>query len=206
MTMSRRIHKTIVYIILISASVLFVLPIIWMLSTSLKGDVGIFELPPKWIPETFQWDNFHKAVTSFPFLRYTFNTVLITVLSVVGGVFSSSFVAYSFAKLKWPGRDIWFIVMITTMMLPPQITMIPLFIFYKQLGWIDTYIPLIAPYFFGSAFYIFLIRQFYMSIPKELNEAAKLDGASEFYIWSRIYVPLSKAAMATCAIFIFMFA
>ncbi len=176
-----------------------------MVSTSLKGNADIFTLPPKWIPAVFQWENYVEAVNTFPFLRYTMNTALITVLSVVGGVFSSSLVAYAFAKLRWPGRDIWFILLITTMMLPPQITMVPLFVFYKELGWIDTYLPLIAPSFFGSAFYIFLMRQFFMSIPKELNEVAKIDGASEFYIWSRVYVPLSKPAMATCAIFIFMF-
>jgi ABC-type glycerol-3-phosphate transport system permease component len=177
-----------------------------MVSTSLKGSVGLFDLPPKWIPKVFHWDNYVEAVKSFPFWRYTFNTVVITTLSVIGGVLSSSFIAYAFAKLRWPGRNIWFVILITTMMLPPQVTMIPLFILFKKIGWINTYLPLTAPYFFGSAFYIFLMRQFYMTIPRELSEAATIDGCSEFRIWWNIYVPLSKTAMATLAIFIFMFA
>ncbi|WP_417898673.1 carbohydrate ABC transporter permease [Bacillus haimaensis] len=202
----RRLGKLIIYLIIIAGSILLLMPLVWMLSTSLKGNVGLFDLPPKWIPEEIQWSNYKEAVNSFPFLRYTFNTTVITTLSVVGGVLSSSFIAYSFAKLRWPGRNIWFIILITTMMLPPQVTMIPLFVFFKELGWINTYLPLTVPYFFGSAFYIFLMRQFYMTIPRELSEAAKIDGCSEFRIWWNIYVPLSKPAMATLAIFIFMFA
>ncbi|GIQ61858.1 hypothetical protein PACILC2_04260 [Paenibacillus cisolokensis] len=139
-------------------------------------------------------------------MRYTVNTVWITLLSVIGALLSSSFIAYAFAKLKWPGRNIWFVVLLGTMMLPPQVTMIPLFLFFKQLGWIDTYLPLTVPYFFGSAFYIFLMRQFFMTIPKELSEAAKIDGSTEFYIWWRIFIPLSKPALATLAIFTFMMA
>jgi multiple sugar transport system permease protein len=202
----RNIGQIFIYLIIIGGSFLFLLPLVWMVSTSLKGSVGLFDLPPKWIPEVFEWKNYVDAVNSFPFLRYTFNTVVITVLSVVGGVASSSFIAYSFAKLRWPGRNIWFVILITTMMLPPQVTMIPLFILFKEVGWINTYLPLTVPYFFGSAFYIFLMRQFYMTIPRELSEAAKIDGCSEFRIWWNIYVPLSKPAMATLAIFIFMFA
>jgi ABC-type sugar transport system, permease component len=199
-------HKTLIYLTLVAGSALFVMPLVWMLSTSLKGDIGLFDLPPKWIPETFYWDNYKKAVQSFPFLRYTVNTVWITLLSVIGALLSSSFIAYAFAKLKWPGRNIWFVVLLGTMMLPPQVTMIPLFLFFKQLGWIDTYLPLTVPYFFGSAFYIFLMRQFFMTIPKELSEAAKIDGSTEFYIWWRIFIPLSKPALATLAIFTFMMA
>lgn len=197
--------KLITYLLLILGSIVFLAPIVWMISTSLKGEGDIFTIPPKWIPEVFQWSNYVDAVNSFPFFRYTVNSVIITAASVIGGVISSAFVAYAFAKLRWPGRDIWFIILIATMMLPPQITMVPLFIFYSKLDWINTYLPLILPHFFGSAFYIFLIRQFYRSVPKELDEAAKIDGASAFYIWSRIYIPLSKPVLATTAIFIFMF-
>ena len=197
--------KLITYLLLILGSIVFLAPIVWMISTSLKGEGDIFTIPPKWIPEVFQWSNYVDAVNSFPFFRYTVNSVIITAASVIGGVISSAFVAYAFAKLRWPGRDIWFIILIATMMLPPQITMVPLFIFYSKLDWINTYLPLILPHFFGSAFYIFLIRQFYRSVPKELDEAAKIDGASAFYIWSRIYMPLSKPVLATTAIFIFMF-
>ena len=152
---------------------------------------------------SFNWENYSKAVHTFPFARYTMNTVLITALSMVGALLSSSFISYAFARLRWPGRDAWFIVMLSTMMLPTQITMIPLFILFKELGWIDTYLPLIVPFFFGSAFYIFLMRQFFMTIPKELSEAAKIDGCSEVYIWWKIFMPLSKPALATLGIFTF---
>lgn len=205
MKTARLLHHALVYVILLAGSVLFLMPLAWMLSTSLKGDVGMFSIPPQWIPEPVQWDNYTKAVQAFPFLRYTFNTVLITALTMLGTMLSSAFCAYAFAKLRWPGRDFWFIVMLSTMMLPPQVTMIPLFIFYKELGWIDTYLPLVVPSFFGSALYIFLMRQFFLTIPRELNEAAKLDGASEFRIWWQLYMPLSKPALATLGIFTFMF-
>lgn len=205
MKTARLLHHTFVYALLLAGSVMFLMPLAWMVSTSLKGDVGMFSIPPQWIPDPVHWDNFSKAVQSFPFLRYTFNTVLITALTMLGTMLSSAFCAYAFAKLRWPGRDFWFIVMLSTMMLPPQATMIPLFIFYKELGWIDSYLPLVVPSFFGSALYIFLMRQFFMTIPKELNEAAKLDGASEFRIWWQLYMPLSKPALATLGIFTFMF-
>lgn len=199
-------HKTLIYLVLLGGSVMFIMPLVWMLSTSLKGDVGLFDLPPKWVPETIHWENYKKAVQSFPFVRYSMNTILITALSMLGALLSSSLIAYAFAKLRWPGRNIWFVVLLATMMLPPQVTMIPLFVFYKNLNWIDTYLPLVVPFFFGSAFYIFLMRQFFMTIPKELSEAAKIDGSSEFYIWWRIFIPLSKPALATLAIFTFMMA
>lgn len=197
--------KLIRYSLLIFFSIIFIMPIIWMVSTSLKAPGEIFSIPPEWIPNPIVWGNYKDAIESFPFLRYTMNSVIISGISVIGGVLSASLVAYSFAKLNWPGKNIWFIVLIATMMLPPQVTMIPLFIFYSRLGLIDSFIPLILPNILGNAYYIFLIRQFYMSIPKELNEAARIDGASEFYIWRKIFLPLSKPVLATCAIFLFMF-
>lgn len=193
------------YFFLFLFSIVFIMPIFWMISTSLKAPGKIFSIPPEWIPETIVWGNYIDAINSFPFLRYTINSLIISGISVVGGVLSASLVAYAFAKLNWPGKKLWFMLLITTMMLPPQVTMIPLFIFYAELGWINTYLPLILPNILGSAFYVFLVRQFYLSIPKELNEAARIDGASELYIWSRIYLPLSKPVLATCAIFLFMF-
>jgi ABC-type sugar transport system, permease component len=195
--------RLIVYALLLAGCVVFLMPLAWLLSTSLKPDTGIFDIPPKWIPDKLHWENYSKAVHTFPFARYTMNTVLITALSMVGALLSSSFISYAFARLRWPGRDAWFIVMLSTMMLPTQITMIPLFILFKELGWIDTYLPLIVPFFFGSAFYIFLMRQFFMTIPKELSEAAKIDGCSEVYIWWKIFMPLSKPALATLGIFTF---
>lgn len=197
------LYRIMVYVLLLAGSILFLMPLAWLLSTSLKGDAGIFDIPPKWIPDPLHWENYSKAVTTFPFLRYTMNTVFITVMSMIGALLSSSFISYAFARLRWPGRDGWFFVLLSTMMLPSQITMIPLFILFKELGWVNTYLPLIVPFFFGSAFYIFLMRQFFMTIPRELSEAAKIDGCSEVYIWWRIFMPLSKPALATLGIFTF---
>lgn len=193
------------YTLLIFFAILFMFPLFWMISTSLKSSGEVFSIPPQWIPESLEWGNYVEAVNSFPFIRYAANSVFITVLSIFGGVFSSAYVAYGFAKLEWPGKNMWFTLMLATMMVPSQITMIPLFIFYSRLGWINTYYPFILPSFLGSPFFIFLFRQFYLALPNELNEAARIDGASEFQIWRKIYLPLSKPAMATTAIFLFMF-
>ena len=193
------------YTLLIFFAILFMFPLFWMISTSLKSSGEVFSIPPQWIPESLEWGNYVEAVNSFPFIRYAANSVFITVLSIFGGVLSSAYVAYGFAKLEWPGKNMWFTLMLATMMVPSQITMIPLFIFYSRLGWINTYYPFIIPSFLGSPFFIFLFRQFYLSLPNELNEAARIDGASEFQIWRKIYLPLSKPAMATTAIFLFMF-
>jgi len=198
------LHRILVYALLVAGSVLFLMPFFWMVSTSLKDEVGLFSLPPDWIPKEFKWSNYAAAVQSFPFLRYTLNTTFLTAVSMVGSVLSSSVVAYAFARLRFPGRTFWFVLLLATMMLPAQVTMIPTFILFKELGWINTYLPLTVPFFFGGAFYIFLLRQFFLTIPKELSEAAKIDGCPEFFIFSRIFLPLSKPALATLAIFTFM--
>lgn len=197
-------HRLLVYALLIGGGFLFMIPFLWMLSTSLKGEVGLFDLPPRWIPDPVHWDNYAKGVQSFPFLRYTWNTTFLTVVAMIGSVLSSSLVAYAFARLRWPGRTAWFVILLGTMMLPPQVTMIPVFILFRKLDWINTYLPLTVPYFFGGAFYIFLLRQFFLTIPRELSEAAKIDGCPEFMIYWRIFLPLSKPALATLAIFTFM--
>ncbi|TLS48714.1 carbohydrate ABC transporter permease [Paenibacillus antri] len=197
-------HRVVVYALLVAGSALFLLPFFWMISTSLKDEAGLFSLPPAWIPSTVKWSNYAAAVQSFPFLRYAWNTTFLTAVSMFGSVLSSSLVAYAFARLRFPGRSFWFILLLATMMLPSQVTMIPLFILFKQLGWIDTYLPLTVPFFFGGAFYIFLLRQFFLTIPRELSEAAKIDGCPEFFIFLRIFLPLSKPALATLAIFTFM--
>lgn len=193
------------YVLLVFFAVLFMMPLFWMISTSLKSSGEIFSIPPQWIPEKLEWSNYLDAINSFPFVRYAANSIFITTASIIGGVLSSAYVAYGFAKLKWPGKDKWFLLMLATMMVPSQITMIPLFIMYSELGWINTYLPFIVPSFLGSPFFIFLFRQFYLSIPHELSEAARIDGANDFVIWRRIYLPLTKPAMATTAIFLFMF-
>jgi ABC-type glycerol-3-phosphate transport system permease component len=154
---------------------------------------------------TPRWRNYPEAWTTMPFNRFLLNTLIITVLGIVGTVLSTSFVAYSFARLRWPGRDVLFVVVMATLMLPSQVTLIPQYVIYRTLGWIDTFLPLIVPAWLGgSAVYIFLLRQFFMTIPVELDEAARIDGASSFTVWTRVMLPLSKPILATVAVFSFV--
>ena len=163
-------------------------------------------MPPKWIPDTFHWDNYVKVFDRMPFLIYLKNSVFISAVSIIGVVLSSSIVAYSFSNLNWPGRDLLFVFVLATMMLPMQVTMIPLFVLFKNLGWLNTFKPLTIPAFFGGgAFSIFLLRQFFMTIPKDLLDSARIDGCSEFKIYWKIVLPLAKPALATVAILTFMF-
>ncbi len=196
--------KTMTYAALIVLSAVFFLPFVWLLSTSLKPESQIMLIPPQWIPRPFQWDNYSKGLTFVPFLLYLKNTLTIAVLNVIGVSISSALVAYGLAVIPWRGREALFIILLSTMMLPAQVTMVPLFSVYTWLGWIDTFKPLIVPAFLGNAFFIFLLRQFFMSIPRDLMEAAKIDGCSEFQIFRRIILPLAKPALATVALFTFM--
>ncbi|PIS29204.1 MAG: sugar ABC transporter ATP-binding protein [Candidatus Marinimicrobia bacterium CG08_land_8_20_14_0_20_45_22] len=193
------------YLLLVAVSLVLIMPFVWIISTSLKGNESIFAIPPKWIPETLHWENYAKVFTQMPFFTYMRNSVFISVVVILGTVLSSSLVAYAFACLKWPGRDGLFIFVLGTMMLPMQVTMIPVFVLFKQFGWLNTFKPLIVPAFFGGgAFNIFLLRQFFLTIPKELFEAARIDGCSEWRIYWKIVLPLAKPALATVAILTFM--
>jgi ABC-type glycerol-3-phosphate transport system permease component len=197
--------KVVTYLLLISITVFFILPFLWILSTSLKSDANIFIFPPKWIPDKLDFANYAEVFQRIPFLVYLKNSVFVTSMTIIGIVLSSSFVAYAFACLKWPGRDKVFIFVLITMMLPVQVTMIPLFVLFKNIGWLNTFKPLIVPYFFGGgAFNIFLMRQFFRSIPSDLFDAARIDGMSEFGIYWNIVLPLSKPALATVAVLTFM--
>lgn len=203
--MKKHRKKLSIYIILILLAFVFLLPFFWMLSTSLKGSHQIFTYPPKWIPNPIHWKNYTDVFKTMPFWQYLFNTVFITVMSIIGVILSSSLVAYAFARLRWKGRDALFIFILGTMMLPAQVTMIPVFILYKYIGWLDSFKPLVLPLFLGGgAFNIFLMRQFFRTIPQELSDAARIDGCSEFRIYWTIILPLSKPAIATIAILIFM--
>ncbi|MBY0147482.1 carbohydrate ABC transporter permease [Neobacillus niacini] len=192
------------HIVLIIASFFFMIPFIWMVSTSLKPLTQVFTFPPEWIPKPVKWSNYIDAMNYIPFFTYLKNTIIITVLSTVGAVLSCPIVAYSFAKLKWPGRNILFIITIGVMMIPGQVTMIPLFLLFEKLGMVGTPYPLILPAFFGIPFYIFLLRQFFMGLPDSLREAAKIDGASEFRIYWQIMLPLAKPAVLAVGLFQFM--
>lgn len=199
---SRQLGRWLAWLVACFLSALFIIPLIWMISTSLKSLESVFA--PNWIPNPIVWQNYADATSVIPFGRLFFNTVQVTVLSTIGAVLSSSLVAYAFARLKWPGRDLWFGIVLATMMLPGIVTMIPVYILWAKLGFVNTFVPLIAPaYFGGGAFAIFLLRQFYRRIPMELSEAAKIDGASELRIWWQIIMPLAQPALATITIFAF---
>ena len=188
---------------LIAGLVLIFFPIGWAVSTSLKNPGDIFLFPPTWIPNPIRWQNYVQAMTTADFGRYFLNTTFITVVDIVAKVMSCSLVAFSFARLRWWGRDILFMVMLSTLMLPQQVTLIPQFIIYRQLGWIDTFMPLIVPNLFGGPFFTFLLRQFFLSIPTDLDDAARIDGCSSFGVFWRIILPLSRPALMMVAIYVF---
>ena len=201
------VRHVIFYLVLLPLALVFVLPLVWMISTSLKDNLQMAASPPIWIPTPIRWDNYGKALTSLPFGLYLGNTLQITLLGLLGQMLSCTAAAYAFARLRFPGRDTLFVVVLATMMLPGVVTLIPTFILFKQLGWLNTFAPLIVPAWFGAgggAFYIFMLRQFFKTIPMELSEAAKIDGASNFRIYYQIVIPLAKPALATVAIFSFM--
>lgn len=193
------------HFILIIASIFFIFPLYWLLSTSLKSDLQIMKVPPVWIPHPFMWKNYLDMWTFFPFFLFLKNTLVIVILSMAGVLVTSPLVGYSFARLKWPGRDFFFLVVLGTLMLPSQVTMIPLYLLFNKLGWVNTSLPLWVPAWFGGgAFYIFLVRQFLLSIPKDIEESAFIDGAGYWRIYTHIMIPLIQPVLTTIAIFQFM--
>ena len=194
------------YVLLILGAAVFLVPFAWMISSSLKTSREIFAFPPVAWPVSPQWHNYADAVNTIPFLRYLLNTLLVCAGSVAGSVFSASLVAYSFGILRWRGRNFCFKLLLAMMLLPPQVTMVPIFVIFRYLGMIDTFWPLILPSFFGIPFFIFLVRQFYLGIPYDLVEAARIDGCSEWTIYWRVILPLSGPALATVALFAFTWA
>jgi len=196
--------RVVLYLVLIAGALFFLTPFAWMVSTSLKPDDQVFLIPPTWIPDPPMWSNYLRLMTEIPFLRYFGNTVFVTVLSVTFYLASSAVVAYGFAKLRWPGREMLFYALLATMVLPPQVTLIPQFVMFQKLGWVGTFLPLIVPPLTGSAFAVFLLRQFYGAIPNEISDSARIDGASEWQIFTRIILPLARPALATASLFIFI--
>jgi multiple sugar transport system permease protein len=192
------------YATLIALGALYLLPLLWMIATSLKTGPQAIANPPTLIPSPVIWENFPKALTQINFPQALRNSLVYALPAVVGTVLSCSLVAYGFARIAWPGRDLVFIVLLGTMMLPGQVTFIPLYVIYAKLGWIGTFLPLVVPTFLGNPFFIFLLRQFFRGIPEELSSAARIDGASELQILLRIILPLSWPALITVALFTFI--
>lgn len=189
-------------LILIGAFIIMI-PLLWMARTSVMPGGEIFIQPMRLMPSRFLWENYPRAIQAVPYLLFARNSAVITFLNIVGIVLSSSLVAYAFARLSAPGKGVWFALLLITMMLPDAVRLVPTYLLFRTFGWLDTYKPLIVPHYFGSAFYVFMLRQFYMTLPRELDDAAKIDGCSFFGIFWRLILPLSKPAVATVAIFSF---
>lgn len=200
-----RVQTIVIHAILLIGAVIVLIPFVWMLSTSLKPSHQVRKFPPVWIPDPFVWSNYVTAVTIFPIPFWVFvrNSLYMSLSIAIGTLMSNTIVAFAFARLRFPGSRVLFLVVLSTMMLPGQVTMIPLFILFNKLGWVGTYKPLIVPAFFASAYYIFLMRQFYATIPRELDDAARIDGCGVLGLFFRIMLPLSKPALGIMAIFAF---
>ncbi|MFJ3034087.1 carbohydrate ABC transporter permease [Curtobacterium pusillum] len=188
-------------VVLIAMSLLFLVPIYWMVISALKGNSELGAFPPTWFPQWLDWSNFADAVNAMPFFTFFRNTLIITVCVTLFSMVSNLVIAYGFACLEWRGRDRLFYVVLATLFIPFPVTLIPMFDLYARLGWINTFLPLIVPSLFGSAFYVFLLRQFLLQIPKDLLNAARMDGASEWGILWRIVFPQARAALVTVGIF-----
>lgn len=196
--------RSVAYLVCLGLGLGYVFPLYWTIVTALKRDEEIFLFPPTWLPAIPQWGNFLAATQYIPFWRYMANTALVSGLTVVGTVVSCSLIAYGFSHIDWRGRDTVFLGYLATLMLPTQVTMIPLYIVFRRFGMVGTYLPLILPAFFGNALYVFLRRQFLLTIPAELSDAARIDGSSLLGIFLRIMLPLLKPALATVALFAFV--
>lgn len=199
------IGTILLYVVIILGAIIFAMPLVWMMSTSVKPDHLVYNIPIIWIPPEFDWANFSNGWQMLPFTTFYINTIIITVLSIIGLVLSSSLVAFGFARIRFWGRDVIFIILLATMMLPQQVTLIPIYLFWSRLGLVNTFYPLIAPEWLTNAFNVFLLRQFFMSINPELDDAARIDGAGWFTIYWRILMPQSKPALGVIAIMAFAF-
>lgn len=198
-------EKGMIYLVLAAGGIFSLLPLVWLIRSSLMNMGQIFELPPVWIPNPVQFSNYSEALTILPFGRYFVNTAIIVVFSVLGVIVTSSISAYSFARMKWKGRNLVFSLLLSSMMLPYAVTLIPTFIGWSKVGLTNSFIPLIAPAWFGGgAFNIFLLRQFYLSIPRDLDEAAYVDGAGHGRIFRSIILPLTKPALIVVGLFSFL--
>lgn len=201
----RMVGRALLYLIAIGASILFMIPFVWTVFSSLKTPSELYMFPPKWLPAEPRFSNYAEVFNVAPYARWLWNSVFVAVVGTFGSVLSAALVGYSFARFRYPGRDLIFMLTLSTLMLPIEVTLIPLYLLFNKIGWLDSYLPLIVPgYFGGGAFLIFLMRQFFMTIPVDLDEAARIDGAGYLRIFWRIILPLSVPALATAAIITFI--
>jgi len=201
----RAVYVILVYALIVPGAILLLLPFLWMLSTALKTPKQIFLFPPKWIPDPIRWQNFVEGWTKYlPFTLFLRNSLIITVNNIIGNLVSCSLAAYGFARLRARGKNILFLMVLGTMMIPMWVTLIPQYVLFSRLGWTNTFLPLMVPPWFGWPFFIFLLRQFFMTIPKDLDDAARIDGCSTWGILWRIILPLSRPALATVTVFAFI--
>ncbi|EET62198.1 ABC transporter, permease protein [Marvinbryantia formatexigens DSM 14469] len=201
----KKIQKVIIYVLLLAGSVLCLMPLFWMIRSSLMTNVEIFMVPIHWLPEKIQWQNYKEVFTTLPFLTYYANSLKLVFFVVTGAVLTSSLCAYGLSRIDWAGRNIVFACIMGSMMLPTAVTIIPTFLMFRRIGITNSLLPLIIPAWLGGgAFYIFLLRQFFLSIPRDMDEAAYIDGATHFQIYSRIMLPLTKPALVVVGMFAFM--
>jgi ABC-type glycerol-3-phosphate transport system permease component len=197
------VGQVVTYAVLVLGAALLMIPFFWMLSTSFKREAEVMVWPIKWLPDRLLWRNYVEVFTRAPFGRYMLNSTVLALVSIVGQLIGSSISGFGFARMRFPGREILFMVMLSTMMLPAWVVVVPHFMMFKVIGWLDTYLPMMVPAFFGSPFYIFLCRQAFLGVSAELEDAARIDGASSFRIFAQIFLPLAKPTLATIAIFTF---
>lgn len=198
---SRRLERGLALGLLVVLSCLFMVPLVITLSDSLKTFYEIYQVPRMWVPRNPRFGNYVRIFQMLPFHRFILNTVCITALALFGQVLSASLVGYSFARIRWPFREFIFVLLLCTIMLPPEVTLIPVFILFNRIGWVNTWLPLIVPaYFGGGVFNIFLMRQFFKTIPVDLEDAARIDGCSSLRIFATVMLPLAKPALATICV------
>jgi ABC-type glycerol-3-phosphate transport system permease component len=201
----RKVGRLVLYAVIIFGAIVFAFPFFWMVSTSLKPEAQVMLMPPVWVPQPLVWENYIRPFTNLPFPTFFKNTIIITALGMAGVLISSSLCAFGFARMRFPFRDTLFVLMLATLMLPYPVTMIPTYVFFAKAGLINTFAPLIAPEWLGSPFLIFLLRQYIMTIPLEMDDAARIDGCGWFGLYWRIIMPLSAPALGVAAIYSFNF-
>ncbi len=196
--------QVVAYIVLIGGAITMIVPLLWMVSTSLKTLVEANGFPPTWLPAIPQWTNYVEIFQQVPFAQFIFNSAKVSILAVTGQLLSTSMAGFVFARLQFRGREVLFALLLITLMIPPQVTLIPQYLIFRELGWINTHLALIVPFWFGGAFGTFLMRQYFLSIPQDLVDAARLDGCSPFRMYWEIFLPLATPALAALAVFVFL--